>query len=75
MLKKVFFVLFCFPFCSYLFSWIVGRLAGPRVVGGPVKGHRPSAAAVPIEHLIALGNLDAVHLNRAARLAGHQDLR
>ena len=39
----------------------------------PVKGHKLVAAAVRVVHLVTLLDRDLVHLDGAARLAGHQD--
>jgi len=53
----------------------VGTLSGLRVVVGPVERHELVPLAVRVEHLVALADGDLVHLDGAARLAGHQDLR
>ena len=53
----------------------VGTLPGRRVVVGPVEGHELVALAVRVKHLVALVDGDLVHLNGAARLTRHQDLR
>ena len=38
-----------------------------------MEGHPATALAVPIEHVVTLGDLDPVHLNRTPGLTGHQD--
>ena len=52
----------------------VGALAGLLVVVGPVERHELVAGALLVEHVVALFDGDLVHLDGAARLAGHQDL-
>ncbi len=52
----------------------VRTLSGLRVVVGPVERHELVPLAVSVEHLVALADGDLVHLDGAARLAGHQDL-
>ena len=49
----------------------------PRVfvVVGPVEGHELLPGALCVVHLVALFDGDLVHLDGAAVLAGHQDLR
>ncbi len=49
----------------------VGTLSGLRVVVGPVERHELVPLAVRVEHLVALADGDLVHLDGAARLAGH----
>ena len=45
------------------------------IVAGPVEGHEGLAVALLVVHLVALLDLDAVHLDRAPVLRRHQDLR
>ena len=52
----------------------VGTLPGALVVISAVKRHKLIACAVLVIHLVALLNLDLVHLDGAPRLARHQDL-
>ena len=57
-----------------LFAGTVGALPGLVVVPGSVEGHELVASALGVVHLVALLNVDLVHLDRAARLTRHQDL-
>ena len=58
-----------------LFPGVVGALSCVWVVAGPVEGHEGLAVAPLVVHLVALLDLDAVHLDRAPVLRSHEDLR
>ena len=59
---------------SYLLPGRIWTLPSLAVVVRPVERHERVPRAVLVVHLVALVDGDAVHLDGAAVLGGHQDL-
>ncbi len=59
---------------GYLLSRAVRTLAGLLVVVGAMEWHEGVPLAFGVVHLVAFFDGDSVHLNRAPKLGGHEDL-